>query len=663
MHACMHQEAEVIPFKNRSKVAVLLGIALILIAIILPLFPFQIAMSIPLEANNDKLANSSEIRFGWIGARGMWGGFDWDYIYDLLQSYNINCIMAKLGYTDGGWYSGRHIRNWLAPTDVLREMMDYAQGRNPPMKVFYSPGILHGGYDISAECLPLRCMTSGGSYVNWFNPFDPILRQRWKEIFESVIMDYDVDGIMLDYMRYDGGNFPYNPSVRVKFEEYLGETIPETEFPGEFAPGGDRYNEFLALRVRMLNDFTKELVDYARSLKPTIEIGSYTWGWGETGQDWGWQAFRGLADFWSSDGYTETNSVLQTKIRTALGALDGPEGIIPHTIFLRHRTPDASSRIKTPEQLASQIDLLRAEEDDGWTSYMIADGIANAPWAGAQPGQYGYANYQDYLSLISLPETFKLRNIYATSGANSITLTWDTLNDRGEPVPATTKVEYSESPLFEEQKLSTPPQLTVINHIQGQIVEDTNPVSSHSVVLTGLLQDTTYYLRVQSSDASGIATSKVYEVSTSSIPTARAVVNARAGIKYLEQITKEKSYLTIEPTVNGSLSLDPGKYEYMKGETAVITAIPDVGFRLDYFVLNGTNVPSDTNSISILMDNNYILGATFTEIPPIFQHPTFSGTAETDNDLLASQGKPNIIVVEVSQPSTLSRARERELSL
>ncbi len=517
-NACMHQEAEVIPFKNWSNVAVLLGIALILIAIILPLLPFQTTMSIPLEANNEKLANSSEIRFGWIGARGMWGGFDWDYIYDLLQSYNINCIMAKLGYTDGGWYSGRHIRNWLAPTDVLREMMDYAQGRNPPMKVFYSPGILHGAYDISAEAMPWRCMTSGGSYVNWFNPAEPDFVQRWKEIIESVILDYDVDGIMLDYIRYDGNNFPYNPSVRVKFEEYLGETI--TEFPGEFAPGGDRYNEFLALRVRILNEFTKELVDYARSLKPSIEIGSYTWGWGDTGQDWGWQAFRGLADFWASDGYTETNSVLQTKIRTGLGALDGPEGIIPHTIFLRHRTPDSMSRIKTPEQVASQIDLLRAEEDDGWTSYMIADGIGGAPW--------GYANYEDYLSLISLPETFKLTNIQALTSETTITVTWDTLTDGGSPVQTSTKVEYSASPLFEEEKLSAPPQLTVVHHVQGQIVEDLTPVSSHSVELTGLQADTTYYLRVQSSDVSGIATSKVYEVSTSSIPAVkgRLIVNA-----------------------------------------------------------------------------------------------------------------------------------------
>lgn len=74
--------------------------------------------------------------------------------------------------------------------------------------------------------------------------------------------------------------------------------------------------------------------------------------------------------------------------------------------------------------------------------------------------------------------------------------------------------------------------------------------------------------------------------------------------------------LTILSTVYGTTIPEPKTYTCLNGMRIVITAIPEKGFSLGYWILDGTNKGS-ANPIEILMDTNHVLRAYFIDdIPP-----------------------------------------------
>jgi hypothetical protein len=78
--------------------------------------------------------------------------------------------------------------------------------------------------------------------------------------------------------------------------------------------------------------------------------------------------------------------------------------------------------------------------------------------------------------------------------------------------------------------------------------------------------------------------------------------------------------LTITSTVGGTTDPDSGTYHYHNGDSANVTAIPDIGYSFDYWLFNG-EVRTE-NPISILMDSNHTLEAYFIDnIPPEISEP------------------------------------------
>ena len=70
--------------------------------------------------------------------------------------------------------------------------------------------------------------------------------------------------------------------------------------------------------------------------------------------------------------------------------------------------------------------------------------------------------------------------------------------------------------------------------------------------------------------------------------------------------------LTIEQCFNGSTNPKPGNHTYTEGMTATIMAIPDLGYEVDHWVLNGSDA-GKSSSLSVTMDNNYTLACLFKE--------------------------------------------------
>jgi len=70
--------------------------------------------------------------------------------------------------------------------------------------------------------------------------------------------------------------------------------------------------------------------------------------------------------------------------------------------------------------------------------------------------------------------------------------------------------------------------------------------------------------------------------------------------------------LTITSAAGGTTNPSPSSYSYTQGTVATVTAIPDAGYILDYWELDGLNV-GDVNPKAVTMDLDHTLNAVFTE--------------------------------------------------
>jgi len=73
--------------------------------------------------------------------------------------------------------------------------------------------------------------------------------------------------------------------------------------------------------------------------------------------------------------------------------------------------------------------------------------------------------------------------------------------------------------------------------------------------------------------------------------------------------------LTISTTTGGTTDPTPGSYTYLEGTVVTVTAIPESGYRLVRWELDGADVGNPL-SISVTMDVDHTLHAVFEAIPP-----------------------------------------------
>jgi hypothetical protein len=74
--------------------------------------------------------------------------------------------------------------------------------------------------------------------------------------------------------------------------------------------------------------------------------------------------------------------------------------------------------------------------------------------------------------------------------------------------------------------------------------------------------------------------------------------------------------LIITTTSGGTTNPPPGTYTYSSGTTVQVTALPNSGYILDHWELDGTNVGSSANPLSVTMNMDHTLEAVFSLAPP-----------------------------------------------
>lgn len=451
------------------------------------------------------IAYKSEIRGVFVHCATFGWDHDWDVIAQTCKDYKINAVFAEVVSTQSAYYPSDYLP-WVVSRDEIAEGIAACHDPSRNIKFFVNMDVLYypGSSDIMLE-------TQTGSLVNSGTcPTKLASRTLIKNVVEEIATNYDIDGFTYDYARYPTGHTDvcYCSECRVKFEEWLDEgTIMDWT---QFYPGGSRYNEFMEWRVVPITELVGDIHTWMTAIKPDLEFRVAAWTlFGETGAPTYWRYYLGqdTAD-WVNKGYVDLCGAMMyttvligypDSIQAYVEAdyeyfVGGPEGKVPLVATITTGVGDPVD----PIAFKAVVDYLRELGVDGWII-----------WRYGGPGCVTTPDITDYLRLLDLPDTFSISNIDVTTDGTSATITWTT------DLAATSKVEYSTSPLFNATKGSLYDfDYWDVDHVHGTIVEDEATVTEHSITLTDLLLGTKYYFRVQSEDGSGIATSKVLTFTT-----------------------------------------------------------------------------------------------------------------------------------------------------
>jgi len=441
----------------------------------------------------------SEIRGVFVHCEGFASSVDWDLIAQTCKDYGIDRIYVEIAGFQGGYYDS-DITGLSPFGDQLAAAIAACHSRG--LELHISWNILHSPSDDQAD---MWCVDADLNPYRWGCPTNPATRDWLKRRIEEIVAKYDIDGLMLDYIRYAVGTICYCPYCKSAFEEWIGETI--TDWPGEFGDSGSRRNDFWEWRTIPITNLVRDIrnLEETLAIKPDLKISLAAWTlfdespiyWRKwIGQDTADCVGKDYLDIVAPMMYTVNLDTIQDYFTADSDYMvGGPEGKIPLVCFLM-----TDREGHTPEAVKAVVDLIRELGADGWIMWRY--------------GGPGYAetvapDIRDYLSILDMPEVFTVENIHVSVENSSATIAWTT------SLPATGKVEYSTSLLFNatlKEQLSF--HYWDVDHVEGTIIESLNNGTYHSIRLTDLSLDTQYYFRVQSEGSGRIASSRVLTFTT-----------------------------------------------------------------------------------------------------------------------------------------------------
>lgn len=244
---------------------------------------------------------------------------------------------------EGEYESGKKDMSW----DMLSVFIE--EGHQRGLSVHASTNVFVGGHNFfdrglvyedstKAHWQTLSYLPEGMTpiteqkkkYSAMLNPALEEVQQYQLSILKELINMYpDLDGIILDRVRYDGIEADFSEASKDLFEEYLGEEV--SNFPTDIFTYGETgsekiegplYKKWLEWRASVIHDFIFEARAELKAINNDLEFGDYTGSWYpsyyEVGVNWASKDYDPSQDFdWATTeyknyGYAEALDVFLT---------------------------------------------------------------------------------------------------------------------------------------------------------------------------------------------------------------------------------------------------------------------------------------------------------------------------------------------------------------
>jgi uncharacterized lipoprotein YddW (UPF0748 family) len=149
------------------------------------------------------------------------------------------------------------------------------------------------------------------------NPANREVRDYELSIIREIVDNYDIDGIVLDRMRYSGLNADFSEDSRRSFESWLGSRVERWPEDVLLIPAlrnqqpvwGPLFQKWLHWRALNIRTFAQEARAVIKSARPELEmavyVGSWYWSYYPLGVNWASDRFRPAAA-WATPDYHRT---------------------------------------------------------------------------------------------------------------------------------------------------------------------------------------------------------------------------------------------------------------------------------------------------------------------------------------------------------------------
>lgn len=175
---------------------------------------------------------------------------------------------------------------------VLASMNTFCAGHN-----YINKGLVYEGHpewasrvlDVDRGIIPIT--EQKNKYGAMVNPINPEYQEYILSVMKEILTKYpEVDGIILDRVRYDGITADFSDLSRREFEKYIGrkvkhfpDDIMELEKTGDDGKfkvvPGEHYLKWLEWRTKNITDFMARARKAVKDTKPDAIFSTYTGAW------------------------------------------------------------------------------------------------------------------------------------------------------------------------------------------------------------------------------------------------------------------------------------------------------------------------------------------------------------------------------------------------
>jgi len=218
-------------------------------------------------------------------------------------------------------------------------------------------------------------VTDAGETKEWLCPSHPANLKLETEAMLEVARNYDVDGLMFDYIRYGDNHVCYCNGCRERFQRDTGQAV--AAWPAAVTTGALR-QAYVDWRCEQISRLVRAVSRGAHELKPYLRVSAavfsrYPSCREQVGQDWVAWVKEGLLDFLIPMDDATSGGAIRTMVKAQIGQIDARIPVCP-SLFVT-----LPSRVLTPDQAAAQILAARQAGADGFNLFDHSAGMS-APY-------------------------------------------------------------------------------------------------------------------------------------------------------------------------------------------------------------------------------------------------------------------------------------------
>jgi uncharacterized lipoprotein YddW (UPF0748 family) len=276
-------------------------------------------------------------------------------LYEKLKITNVFLLVK--GSDDYSFYDTKvGVKHPNYPWDVLRTALEIADKHGLSVHTWIC---VNTNPNLIAKNPSLAMVDIDGKASSvWTNPAMPEARSYIFNIISEIIVNYDVEGIHLDYIRYPGDKYSYDEYSRSAFQSEYG-------FDPLTNPNAPEWAEWRTRQITSQVTVSKAII---KSYNPKIQLSAAVFSPSSARlgvfQDWIDWSNKGLVDFLCPMVYTDSTVLFESHVNDVMRSLGGKTEVLAGIgIYLYYNNP------KRKNIFLSQISTTRKYKTAGWVLF------------------------------------------------------------------------------------------------------------------------------------------------------------------------------------------------------------------------------------------------------------------------------------------------------